>query len=569
MEKIIPFRQGASFYMKRGAKRAERNDLIAALARYRRAAASAPDDPEPRMAMAEILSQMLRFEESNLMLMLLMSDGMGTPECRFGLACNFFGMREYDTAADNLETYLDEEPDGPFAYDAEDFLDLIDDDRAMYEMTGLDTDQDYDDEACVLFVRRLLEGGEYGDAVAELKRQIAVSPESEPVKNQLALATLLDGDHARAKALSEELIAANPSNVSARCTLALLLHADGDAAGAAAQLDALANVQTDTPEGLHSIAALQLEMMRYAEAEETIRRLRQLLPYDSTVLHNAGYCRYMQGDAEGARACYQRIMQIDPSDTVARYYLAQCGVKSASEKAARARWMIPYQVSMAETFRRIRSISDLFARPEKELERLWNEDAPTQELFDWALRLPERRLKQTILTYAYSVEGKRTEHVLREFLLRTDQPDDLKRGVMGMLKKLGAAEPYMAYLNGQWLTASRVSMLEFSEELPAAYESIVQILLQCMVGARDEESVIASARIYHRYVESLNGKFPRISSMQEISLAAALEYLGCLASSEPIDEGEICKKYRVTETRLHNAMQRLEPFAAHSAEEDE
>ena len=42
--------------------------LIAALARYRRAAASAPDDPEPRMAMAELLSQMLRFEERNLML---------------------------------------------------------------------------------------------------------------------------------------------------------------------------------------------------------------------------------------------------------------------------------------------------------------------------------------------------------------------------------------------------------------------------------------------------------------------------------------------------------------------
>ena len=50
-------------------------------------------------------------------------------------------------------------------------------------------------------------------------------------------------------------------------------------------------------------------------------------------------------------------------------------------------------------------------------------------------------------------------HVLRDFLLRTDQPDELKRAVFGMLKQLGAKEPYMAYLNGRWIKG-RVSLLE-------------------------------------------------------------------------------------------------------------
>jgi hypothetical protein len=45
-------------------------------------------------------------------------------------------MQDYDRAADSLEDYLELEPDGEFAADAEDFLDLIDDDDAMFETTA-------------------------------------------------------------------------------------------------------------------------------------------------------------------------------------------------------------------------------------------------------------------------------------------------------------------------------------------------------------------------------------------------------------------------------------------------
>ena len=59
--KVIPFSQGATFYMKRGAKELEKNDLIAAIAKYREAYERAPKDAEIAIALAEILSQMQRF----------------------------------------------------------------------------------------------------------------------------------------------------------------------------------------------------------------------------------------------------------------------------------------------------------------------------------------------------------------------------------------------------------------------------------------------------------------------------------------------------------------------------
>ena len=155
--------------MKRGAKELEKNDLIAAASKYREAYERAPEDAEIAVALAEILSQMQRFEESNRILFRLQADRDDAPaECHFGLACNYFGLQDYDRAADSLEDYLELEPDGLFAADAEDFLDLIDDDEAMFESTGLRSDDDYEDNAVTHFARSLLASGEVAYAVEEL-----------------------------------------------------------------------------------------------------------------------------------------------------------------------------------------------------------------------------------------------------------------------------------------------------------------------------------------------------------------------------------------------------------------
>ena len=51
--KVIPFSQSATFYMKRGAKELEKNDLIAAVFKYREAYERAPEDAEIAVALAE------------------------------------------------------------------------------------------------------------------------------------------------------------------------------------------------------------------------------------------------------------------------------------------------------------------------------------------------------------------------------------------------------------------------------------------------------------------------------------------------------------------------------------
>ena len=557
--KVIPFVQNAEFYMKRGAKKMERNDLLAALNRYRQAFLAAPNDTEPCLAVSEILSQMQRYEESNRILLLMMSMGNGTPECYFGLACNYFGMQEYDYAVDSLENYLDVDPDGPFALDAEDFLDFIDDDAAMFEATGLRSDADFDDSAACLFAKNLMNSGDIPGAIDELRRQLEISPESAQVQNQLSLAYFCNGEYARALALTEEALKNDPKDVMARCSLSLCKSHAGQHDEAIRELRTAEEDATGTPEELMNLSALQLEYELYTDAEDTLQLLVQQMPYDENVLHRMGYCAYMLGKFADAQECYKRLLLINPRDTVAKYYLLQSRKTGVDEKGIRAHWMIAYQVPFSETFRRLNQLNRYLSLTKEELLSAWEKEPHFQDLMIWGLTLPEARVKKSILSLLFSFGNEQAQMLMRDFLLHTDQPDDLKRVVFGMLKQLNAKEPYMAYLNGQWI-CGKVNMMEFQYKLPSSYDNIVQLLLQYMVGVREEECVTASAKIYGRYIESLHQNFPRISDTQQLSMAAALELLGCKQCGTEVSESEIEQAYRISGTRLHNALSKLEPF---------
>lgn len=96
----------------------------------RRALKCDPENREIRIAMAQVLTEMNRFEESNRILFALTrggADAEADPECYFGMGCNFVGLYDYGHARDSFERYLELEPDGAFLYDAYDMLDALDD----------------------------------------------------------------------------------------------------------------------------------------------------------------------------------------------------------------------------------------------------------------------------------------------------------------------------------------------------------------------------------------------------------------------------------------------------------
>ena len=119
-DNILSFDQGAGFYLRTGRRQAEAGNLVRALAHLRTAHEKDREDAQITIALAEG-----RLEE-------LPPDGL------FGLASNFIALEEFGPARICLEYYLHAAPEGVYAADAEDYLDLMDDEPEMDWQLGLD-----------------------------------------------------------------------------------------------------------------------------------------------------------------------------------------------------------------------------------------------------------------------------------------------------------------------------------------------------------------------------------------------------------------------------------------------
>ena len=429
----------------------------------------------------------------------------------------------------------------------------------MGESTGLFTDEDYDTDGAVIESRHLMDSLDMKGAVEILEDHIARYPRSVRAKNQLALAYYCSGERNKAIRLENEVLESSGNDPQALCNSALFLHSIGDDSRALEALNTAKTLSSNgSPEILHNVAVLQLDFKLYSDALVTLTALEKLIPYDENVVHKLGYCRFMLGDSNGALNCYRKLLRINPEDTVAKYYFTVCKRGDSVKGSIASHWSIPYQVPFAEAFRRLNQINrTLMESPEKQ-QTLWKTDAHFRNLVAWALDLPENRGKNVMLALVFSYGDEYAERILRDFLLRTDQPDDAKRAVFGMLKRMKAKEPYMAYLNGDWVP-SRVSMIDYPESLPASYENVLSLLMSGMAADCGETSAAAAMDILKRYLNAHLDHLPNLTPMQVSAMAAALEFLGCKAAEKDITEDAVCKKYRVSERRLHNAIEKLTP----------
>ena len=110
VRRVLSFEQKGDFFYKRGNDKLDKNDLIEALCSYRRAMEQEPEDQYSRIAVAEVLSEMERYDDSNRVLLPLLSREDVEPEAIFGLGCNLAALNETDSAKKMLERYLQAEP---------------------------------------------------------------------------------------------------------------------------------------------------------------------------------------------------------------------------------------------------------------------------------------------------------------------------------------------------------------------------------------------------------------------------------------------------------------------------
>lgn len=561
--KILSFEQKGEFFYRRGLDRLDQNKLAEALCNYRLAGERDADNEEIRLAMAEVLTEMERFDESNRILFALARREEHDPECYFGMGCNFMGLNDLLHAKDALERYADLEPEGTFIYDAYDMLDAIDeaefyragpDSGALVAVNKKDDAYDAAEEG-----RELLEQELYDKAEEKLRHALHLDPELDWARNNLTLVHFCRREYKRASNEAKTVLERDPKNLQALCNLTMIQQAMRDKTAANRTADALARIGSDDPDDLNRMSLVLMDLGRFEEALPLMQKLVRKYPYDEGSLHRLAMCAFESDRYAEAVRCYDTLLKINSADLIARYYRGLCRAAQASggaSNAAKRKYMLNYQVPFDEMLARINRLNEIVAQSQPELQESWENGNELRHLIEWGFTLPDRGIKRALLALVSTFADARGEEVLRDYILRREQPDELKHEALAYLTRQSAQEPYIAYLGGV-LVQSRVSSA-LNAGVSKPYRDALVLCLSTMRGRRSEQIAGRAVALWEKFISGTQGSLPRLTRAQAAAMAAALEYLACREVGEKTAKTDICARYGVSALRLKNALTRLE-----------
>ncbi len=534
--RILPFDQPGTFHYRRAQKRLDQQRYLDALQSLRSAVQKDPDNPEYQLDLAEIFTEMCCFDESNQVLFALMRSPQSVSECYFGLGCNFMGLQDFEKARESFLTYIRLDPDGTYRDDVEDLLDTLQEARSdLSDMPG-------STQAEATRGKALMDSGEYQRAAAAFRKALKGGAEFPFLRNNLALCYYLMGQQKKAVKEAQAALSLAGDNLHALCNLALFSHEAGEEACALACAEKAGALALDDPDDLHKYLMTLCEIGRSDTALARVPELVAMRPYDKRALHFYASLFFNAGKTDDAEEMWQRIVRIDPLNSIAPFYLSLCREWPAGR--ANGRPVVPhaFQVPHQEVLRRIRAINELARHGLADMTERWQGDESFRSLLLWGLNLSDAGIRRALYQLVSVFQDREAQRVLQSALTSASETDENKREVFGMLKQMGAPEPYIATIDGS-LVEVRVSVLgSASREMPAQVAHVLQTALQAMSG-RYEEAVL------RRAPDMLCAYWRSLSPDEEPpgragALCAALEY-ACVRASRPLVDGEKVDMKRV------------------------
>lgn len=552
--KVIPFDQNGQFYYKKAKKHMDNNNYLNALSLYRKAVEKEPQNVDYLLDLAEVFTEMGCFNQSSRVLFSILQQEDSRVDCYFGLGCNFLGMQDYDKAMECFEKYLDIDPYGPYSDEAKDLLDVLGD----YEYYD-DTDiyNPYRDSIYNLAAegKDLLDQGDYKKAIKKLEKVVKLDPNLNFVKNNLSLAYFCAGRIDEAINMGLEVIEEEPLNIHANCNLCLFINERDGVESSKKYLDTIVDFNTQDPEEIHKIAVTLCELKDHNRANIVLKKLLQYKPYDIQILHYVAVSFFNLGNYKEAFTYWNKISKIDPDNMVSVYYmkLAQESMHSSGDIGE-----VPYhfQVPYDEILRRIKKLNNILNLDESDLIVKWKNDDSFRSLLGWGLELNDDLIKKAILNVVASFNDRKAEEFLREFLLSINEGKELKTEALGLLKQMSAAEPYITYVDDDFVEVKVDLVDDTSFELPAQMDTVIDIAIHMMQGRYDKGYEEEIRNIWCEFIMELYpDDLPRIKKHE--AWAAALELYYCMDKNLYIKKKDIAEYYGITYSSLQNNLNRL------------
>ena len=428
--KIVSFDRSAAYLHHRAMMNRRDNRAVDALELLRRAVEAQPENSEYRLDLAELLCEMGCHVQSARLLLDMLSEQDAPSECFYGLALNQLGMNDLGGARQSLDIYRSRVPGGSHLEDVSQLSAELDFYSAMNRPASrkLYRAMRVANRAC-----DAMRAGELKKARRLFQASLDMASEQCEMRALYAMALYMLDDVDGARQEADRACQAFPPSVRALCVCAQVYHLLGDANRAVTLMDQAAAEHPEGPE---------LWLMIYAAGElglddrvaEYARLALQSLPYNRELLHIRAVALKRTGadDAEAAK-CWERILRIDPEDSVAQYY------SDAAQRGALDGVSLeyPYQVPEEEYLRRMNLLTEALGQGYEAILQRWTEDAEFRHTVRWAASAEDARLGKASMTMLATIEDDSARSILRELMFAPEVSRELKLHAAVLLKMQG------------------------------------------------------------------------------------------------------------------------------------
>ncbi len=531
---MIPF--DAALFHEKAMKSLERLHYVKAEKYFRRAAELDPFNPSHWCNLAGVLAELGRYSESTALLQYVVSEvDRELVECYFYMANNHANSEEFEMAELRLIDFMTMRPSGPLDEDVEELIDWI-----CYELdrpTALSELRKHSGYVEHDRARTLLEEGKFSEAIEALEKLIETQPDFMPARNNLALAYYYVGQFERAMQMVQDLLERDPHNVHGMCNFAIFMQHFGQQQSLNEWMDGLRKMMPVQPDHAFKLATTMGILGDHDTAYQLFRRIQKRgeLMDDASLYHYTAVAAFHTGRLDEAAKMWEVVREMDPTSGVAEYYLNVLVRyrESRSKVAVSYHYHLPFE----EQFR----LNDI---TEQNFPDRLRKDPLVRSSFFWALRYGDLQTKLQVLQAFRLIGDHEVEAALREFMLRTEENDDLKKVALFVLQSIGAAEPFQLFLRGK-LTTIHTVLPESKKGLEdPTWQDILEMAIKQM---RDSFSALELHEIQLIWFEYLSKEYPNIPRFYKLGgWAAALEYVNYKIHGRSVTYEELASRYDVS-----------------------
>jgi len=537
-KKVINFNQPADFFYRSAQKMMDNGSYISALSTIRRAVEMDPVNSEFSLCLAEVLTELTKYEESNRVLFEMIERYEEVDaDCFFCLGCNFMGLNDAEKARESFEKYLQIDPDGEYSEDVEDFLyyfDMEADDIREF-MEDEEADDPYNKAA---EGKKHLDNAEYEKAVEILESIDDRDDGLSYAKNNLALAYYCLQNTEKAIEVTKKVLRGNKMNVHANCNMAIFVNETEGPEAAGEYVYRALSAKNIANEDLYKISITLCELKMHEEAVKYLKELADSSPYDEKVLFYLAAALHNTKRFKEAIMILDDIKKLDHPGVIAEYYIKKINNELAHPEEFEEMDYI-YQVPSDEAKRKIKYLNDCLKLPDEEFARLWKEEKEFFNTALWGLEYGDENIKRAIAGMIAGFADEKAEKVLRAFILSKNQSDEVKNDIFLLLKRMNAKEPYVAYIKDEVVEVKVGTYDENGKDITAEYTKLFRLLYEIIDRDYPEEVLKSVLEVVQAYIEAETGA-PAPEVVNEIGAAILYIALEDCGLAEPIRD--ICDK---------------------------